>query len=106
MPDIGPVKTSFIEKVHPLVVGVRLNERVPVKSPNGMPPVQTMRPGGSKACTLGANVLSGATSDLIFIFAPGAMSPSKCRRPKVSGALGNSLVNMCQTASGDAEISI
>jgi len=74
---INPEYSSRIaNSVSPLEAGVSVNVRSPLKSPRGMPPVQTMRRGDSNAVTLTGNALRGFTFGRTVTRSPGAILPS------------------------------
>jgi hypothetical protein len=74
---MSPVYSSRMENsTSPFKPGVSVNVRCPLKSPSGMPPVQTMLRGGSNSATVTGNARPGLIFGCTVTRSPRAILPS------------------------------
>ena len=79
----GPVYSSRTSNfVAPSPCGESVKVRTPLKSPNGIPPVQVIRWPGANSFTLTGKARFGFASETTLIFSPGAMRPSTRTTPE------------------------
>ncbi len=72
----GPVYSSRMVKRVAAPSAASVNVRTPLKSPSGMPPLQTIRSPGANSVTLTGKARFGLASETTLIFSCGAIVPS------------------------------
>ncbi len=104
--SIGPLYSSRISKrVIPPLAGLNWKVLTPLNRPSGIPPLQTIRRGGSSSLTVTGKARFGFASEVTLIRSPRAIRPSTETTPESQLGICAASVRISQTRSGVASIS-
>ena len=103
---ISPENASRMSNSVPPSFGVSRYVRTPLNRPSGIPPVHTIRWGGSNALTRTGNARPGLSVVYTRSFPPGAMAPSTFSIVGFQVVHWAPSIRTAQTASGGAPMSV